>query len=491
MNTTKNWYELIGVPTNAPIKEIKKAVEQYAKNQGVEEDDYSHPIYNIEYELEEKISRAIYDAVVKEGANAVALYHAYIEYLYDGDETNPQKGISILTTLISSLHSPIPELYRLRAELYDDDDKTTEALSDIETLFRLDPSNMMGRYKKAEIFAFDDQFHKSTEIVLEILLEDPSFYLGIFRYIELLFNLEEIDKATEFIATVERKISNYTPELKACYYICKAKIHNRLKDYDTVTSLLKEFVLLADDNCSSEDFFSLTEHVKEWVKLSEVKELFPVLEALSDKLYWQTGLWKESAYEVAEEDPELYSYLTVSFRSLFEHGGEEEAFTLLEEALQKEDLSFDQWLDFMAFKIELYCRQSNKDKANELFEMVLERIKETFSESERSTHHIHLEITFHKEVCAEYIERCKKLHEVNGACFIATAVYGDYDHPQVLSLRNFRDSVLQTSVLGRSFIRFYYAVSPPIAKVLKRTTITKYIVRKFLNLFVAVYKRKK
>ena len=35
-----------------------------------------------------------------------------------------------------------------------------------------------------------------------------------------------------------------------------------------------------------------------------------------------------------------------------------------------------------------------------------------------------------------------------GACFIATAVYGDYDHPQVVKLRAFRDQVLMKSLGG-------------------------------------------
>jgi len=39
------------------------------------------------------------------------------------------------------------------------------------------------------------------------------------------------------------------------------------------------------------------------------------------------------------------------------------------------------------------------------------------------------------------------MHEA-GACFIATAVYGDYDNPLVVRLRAFRDQVLKRSVGG-------------------------------------------
>src|SRR5690606_41461624 len=39
----------------------------------------------------------------------------------------------------------------------------------------------------------------------------------------------------------------------------------------------------------------------------------------------------------------------------------------------------------------------------------------------------------------------------SSGCYIATMAYGDYDHPQVMELRKFRDEFLNKSALGRSF----------------------------------------
>lgn len=51
-----------------------------------------------------------------------------------------------------------------------------------------------------------------------------------------------------------------------------------------------------------------------------------------------------------------------------------------------------------------------------------------------------------------------------GGCYIATAVYGSYEAPEVLTLRTFRDETLALTKSGRAFIRTYYAVSPSLAK---------------------------
>ena len=54
--------------------------------------------------------------------------------------------------------------------------------------------------------------------------------------------------------------------------------------------------------------------------------------------------------------------------------------------------------------------------------------------------------------------------EVDGGCYVATAVYGSYDCPQVWTLRRFRDYTLAETWHGRVFIRIYYAISPTIVK---------------------------
>lgn len=56
------------------------------------------------------------------------------------------------------------------------------------------------------------------------------------------------------------------------------------------------------------------------------------------------------------------------------------------------------------------------------------------------------------------------IQESSGGCYVATAVYGSYDCPQVWTLRRFRDYTLAETWYGRAFIRTYYAISPTLVK---------------------------
>ena len=74
--------------------------------------------------------------------------------------------------------------------------------------------------------------------------------------------------------------------------------------------------------------------------------------------------------------------------------------------------------------------------------------------------------------------------EKKEGCYIATAVYGSYDAPQVMTLRRFRDDTLRNNAFGRLFIRTYYRLSPPIAEKLKNAKLINGYVRSILDKWV-------
>ncbi len=68
-----------------------------------------------------------------------------------------------------------------------------------------------------------------------------------------------------------------------------------------------------------------------------------------------------------------------------------------------------------------------------------------------------------KEIDPEYVIPERPQPSSNG-CYVATAVYGSYDCPEVWTLRRYRDDHLAATWAGRAFIHTYYAVSPTLVR---------------------------
>lgn len=69
-------------------------------------------------------------------------------------------------------------------------------------------------------------------------------------------------------------------------------------------------------------------------------------------------------------------------------------------------------------------------------------------------------------------------------CYVATAVYGSYDCPQVWTLRRYRDNTLAETWCGRAFIKTYYAISPTLVKWFGNTNWFKNMWRNKLDRMV-------
>lgn len=73
----------------------------------------------------------------------------------------------------------------------------------------------------------------------------------------------------------------------------------------------------------------------------------------------------------------------------------------------------------------------------------------------------------------------------SGGCYVATAVYGSYDCPQVWTLRRYRDYTLSETWYGRTFIKIYYVISPTIVKWFGHTEWFKKMWKNKLDSMVA------
>ncbi|SFL70069.1 CFI-box-CTERM domain-containing protein [Pelosinus propionicus] len=102
-------------------------------------------------------------------------------------------------------------------------------------------------------------------------------------------------------------------------------------------------------------------------------------------------------------------------------------------------------------------------------------------EIKESLQHLKLMKEFRSEITVNIESQKTRQVAKKSGCFIATTIYGDYDAPQVLTLRRFRDKILGQSVLGRIFINTYYTLSPILIKIIKTHKPVSNITRIFLE----------
>ncbi len=77
----------------------------------------------------------------------------------------------------------------------------------------------------------------------------------------------------------------------------------------------------------------------------------------------------------------------------------------------------------------------------------------------------------------------------SGGCYVATAVYGSYDAPEVWVLRRWRDARLESTRVGRGLVRLYYATSPHLVRAVGHRRWFVSLSRRALNRLVRALKQ--
>ena len=99
-------------------------------------------------------------------------------------------------------------------------------------------------------------------------------------------------------------------------------------------------------------------------------------------------------------------------------------------------------------------------------------------------HRHHEFVNRSSSACPNYSSSSYSSSSGSSGCYVATAVYGSYDCPEVWTLRRYRDNVLAKSIFGRTFIRVYYAVSPTAVKLFGKRKWFNRLFRSPLDRFV-------
>ena len=77
----------------------------------------------------------------------------------------------------------------------------------------------------------------------------------------------------------------------------------------------------------------------------------------------------------------------------------------------------------------------------------------------------------------DYVRKAAGGKLSDSQCFIATAVYGSPSAPEVIILKDFRDTFLMKHQIGRLFVYVYYTLSPSVVPLIKERKHLKGVVR--------------
>jgi len=69
-------------------------------------------------------------------------------------------------------------------------------------------------------------------------------------------------------------------------------------------------------------------------------------------------------------------------------------------------------------------------------------------------------------------------------CYIATMVYGDYNSEEVILLRAYRDNKLIQNNFGKTFLKWYYFISPYLVRLLKDKKHINSLIRRLLDYII-------
>lgn len=186
---------------------------------------------------------------------------------------------------------------------------------------------------------------------------------------------------------------------------------------------------------------------------------------------------------MANEDRNLPSKAEDSRRSVNLHDNGLRAGNLIDTALSRLDDDQVKALGLKAGEaaLELQRRQTQQNIDYVTGKKVVEDHVDTWDALNKSGRTTRQSLTTDIETGAGRM----RIESKSGAtCFVATAAYGDWQHPDVEFLRWYRDNVLVHSTAGRAFISAYWRVGPHLAKCVQPFPPVRRFVRRQLSQLV-------
>lgn len=192
---------------------------------------------------------------------------------------------------------------------------------------------------------------------------------------------------------------------------------------------------------------------------------------------------------MANDDRNLPARNDESRRSVRLHDNGLRAGNLIDGAISRLDESQVQALGLKAAEaaLELQKRQTQQNIDYVTGKKVAEDHVDTWNTLNRNGRTTRQSLTTDIETGAGRM----RIESKSGAtCFVATAAYGDWQHPDVEFLRWYRDNVLVTSSAGRAFTRTYWKIGPHLAALVSPYPKVRAAIRALLGHLVLTLRKR-
>jgi tetratricopeptide (TPR) repeat protein len=357
-----------------------------------------------------------------------------------------------------------------------------EALVSIDKAINALPSNagttsIGWRYFKGKIYEAMEEWEKAVEVLYEepIPYTEPKGLKSVritnwkySRWYQPMLDAAEIQGL---------RLKEYDKALKTCEEVLTFIENPDMEENPLVTRDFQDPYADNDTNWKF-DFYSLQTSI--WISRNDKNQARKILKKME-------GLYSEFAPGVAElyimiGDYEYYNGHQSEISDL-----EKFVFEVRIGEYEKDDKKQIQYFGKLFSRLKL-----QEDKLNEPYSDILARAEDFLKERKVDLNSLPLESICldcgklissdgtgeSKNLCDEC--DAKKPEETAEGCFIATAVSGSYNHPDVQTLRLVRDTFLLPSDWGNRIVQQYYRLSPPVANFLSGKPILCLTVYSFL-----------
>ncbi|WP_263818935.1 J domain-containing protein [Salinibacter sp.] len=509
MTGSQSHYDTLGVSEDASEEEIKEAFFELVREHPPEQDPDAYQRLREAYDvLSDPVSRREYDTMAQHGDEIESLQEEAEALLYQ-DQPDPQAAIkklkraSVLGPDISLLRNMLGEAYLL-------DDQPKKSLDQFDEAVDLNPDNEAHHLNRGYALRELERFKEAERVFRKVWEDNKGDYPSARGLASVLFGQECTEEAHEVLDQAIWADDRLDFEDFFCYfdklqyYAYQGKVDTLEEELETVKELPET---LDDRRYAAFMLATVSDDLREAGAFSLSHRFLKTAHELDDgSLELGEAVEQDKELREAEEDieaildseniEEIVAHLSALNYDFYVGSIKD---TDYEDEIEEITNALDRGLDVSPhhYKIVESAKRVRDEyeviyKINEdIYDAIINAPKPRFDKVDCP--HCGEEYVVEKKPhdwteCPHCNGRADSsgnpTQNTSGGCFVATAVYGDYDHPDVRRLRRFRDETLRHAAWGRMFIAWYYRYGPGLAKRLKGHQYLKRSVRWTLARFV-------